>query len=302
MLNKTDLYPSVSAQSPAVHAPPASGAASERIMRARASTMPGADGVDRAEMFDEVAMDVHPADALVASTMESLLNRVHRNEKMRQVDAAFTLLLALKASGSFVYDHCVRLIELSMELTRELGLEGTEEEAETELGLIYRDCGEASYFLSKQHPEEQEALVAYLGGTDIAQKAMLHDVGKMEIPRHVLYKPGALNDDEIAIMRRHPLWGAAILQEIPSLAHAVPVTLHHHERWDGDGYPHRLAAENIPLSARIVCVVDAFDAMINDRPYRKALPVEEAVSEIRALAGTQFDPWIAAAFLQTIRR
>jgi HD-GYP domain-containing protein (c-di-GMP phosphodiesterase class II) len=127
--------------------------------------------------------------------------------------------------------------------------------------------------------------------------ALLHDVGKIGVPDSILNKAGPLTDGEWKEMRRHPLIGAQMLQEIPFLADALPVVRHHHERFDGSGYPHGLKGEAIPLGARIFSVVDTFDAITSDRPYRTARSVSEARAEIMRCAGTQFDPSVVEAFL-----
>jgi putative nucleotidyltransferase with HDIG domain len=127
--------------------------------------------------------------------------------------------------------------------------------------------------------------------------AILHDVGKIGIPDAILLKPGKLTEDEWTVMKRHPEMGYRMLQHIEFLEPALDVVLCHQERWDGTGYPRGLAGEAIPLGARIFAVVDTFDAMTSDRPYRKALTIDAARNEIRSFGGTQFDPSIATAFL-----
>jgi ribonuclease P protein subunit RPR2 len=126
---------------------------------------------------------------------------------------------------------------------------------------------------------------------------LLHDVGKVGVPEAILNKPGPLDDEEWLIMRMHPEIGVQMVAGIKSLGPAVEVIRSHHERWDGRGYPAGLAGEEVPLSARIFSVCDAFDAMTSDRPYRRALPLEQAVDEIMAGAGSQFDPAMAEAFV-----
>lgn len=131
----------------------------------------------------------------------------------------------------------------------------------------------------------------------IARGAFLHDIGKMGIPDAILRKPGPLTPEEDAIMRRHCEIGYQVLQNIPFLREAAQIVLCHQERYDGTGYPRGLRGEEIPLGARIFAVADALDAMISDRPYRKALPIEVAREEIRRCAGTQFDPQVVEVFL-----
>jgi HD-GYP domain-containing protein (c-di-GMP phosphodiesterase class II) len=126
----------------------------------------------------------------------------------------------------------------------------------------------------------------------------LHDIGKIAVDDAILRKPGKLTAREFEQMKLHVLKGAAILEPIPDLAPMVPIIRHHHERWDGSGYPDGLAAVQISKLARIVAVADAFDAMTSDRPYRQALPISAAVAEIAGKAGTHFDPEVVHAFLQ----
>ncbi len=133
--------------------------------------------------------------------------------------------------------------------------------------------------------------------TQIRRGSILHDVGKIGVPDAVLRKPGKLNAEEWEEMRKHPEMGYRMLQHIPFLASALDLVLSHQERYDGSGYPGGLKGEGIPLGARIFAVVDTFDAMTSDRPYRAALSIREAREEIERCTGTQFDPQVSAAFL-----
>jgi ribonuclease P protein subunit RPR2 len=125
----------------------------------------------------------------------------------------------------------------------------------------------------------------------------LHDIGKVGVPEHVLRKPGPLTDAEWDVMREHPAIGAQIVEPIGFLSGAVDIVRSHHERWDGRGYPRGLRGEEIPLAARIFSIADSFDAMTSDRPYRAAMPLDQALAEIEDGAGSQFDPEVAQAFL-----
>lgn len=129
-----------------------------------------------------------------------------------------------------------------------------------------------------------------LGGT-------VHDFGKLAVPRRVLMKRTALTTAELARIREHPSAGARLLAPITRVRPALPYVLFHHERWDGDGYPTGRGGEEIPIGARLLAIVDAFDAMTSDRPYRRALPAEAAVEEVDRCAGGQFDPVVARAFV-----
>jgi HD-GYP domain-containing protein (c-di-GMP phosphodiesterase class II) len=120
--------------------------------------------------------------------------------------------------------------------------------------------------------------------------ALLHDIGKIAVPDAILQKAGPLTDEEWRVMRRHPELGHEILNGIAFLSDSLPIVLHHHERFDGDGYPAGLRGEAIPIGARIFAVADTFDAMTSNRHYRKALPLDVTVDELRRHSGTQFDP------------
>ena len=128
--------------------------------------------------------------------------------------------------------------------------------------------------------------------------SLLHDVGKLAVPTDVLAKPGPLTAMELAEVRRHPTYGAVLVSSLPGARRALPSILHHHERWDGTGYPGRIAGEAIPAEARLVCIADAYDAMTSHRPYRATLSIRAALEELRVCAGTQFDPVIAEACIE----
>ncbi len=134
----------------------------------------------------------------------------------------------------------------------------------------------------------------------IESGALLHDIGKIGIPDAVLLKPDRLDEDEFAIMREHPRIGAEILARIASMEDVTLCVLHHHERFDGRGYPGSLSGNDIPFGARIICVADAFDAMTTDRPYRRGLSVAVATATLRDGAGSQFDRRCVATLLQLV--
>jgi putative two-component system response regulator len=136
---------------------------------------------------------------------------------------------------------------------------------------------------------------------DLELGALLHDIGKIGVPDAILRKPAKLNEDEWAKMKLHPIHGQKILRNIPFLQGAARVVCQHHERWDGLGYPYGLRGVEIDIGARIFSVVDAFDAMISDRVYRKGRPYYEAVEELEKCAGTQFDIEVVEAFKQIPR-
>ncbi len=139
-------------------------------------------------------------------------------------------------------------------------------------------------------PEEHHA--------HIRRGALLHDIGKMAIPDRILLKPGPLNDDEWRVMKQHPKMAYAWLESIDYLKPAAVIPYYHHERWDGNGYVQGLSGDQIPLWARIFAVVDVWDAMRSDRPYRQALPEEETLAFIREESGRMFDPEVVEAFFK----
>ncbi|MFQ5341411.1 MAG: HD-GYP domain-containing protein [Anaerolineae bacterium] len=134
----------------------------------------------------------------------------------------------------------------------------------------------------------------------ISLGALLHDVGKSFIPTDILNTPGSLSDDDWVIVKQHPEIGYQMLREIPGLEEVARIVCHHHERYDGDGYPVGLAAEEIPLGARILSVADAFEAMRSQRPHSPTLTLDHAGAELRWHAGQQFDPVVVDVFLDQV--
>lgn len=173
--------------------------------------------------------------------------------------------LALGLRDSNTEDHTRRVVEATVELGKAMGL--------SEADLI-----------------------------QLRRGAILHDIGKLGIPDTILLKPSFLTEEEREIMRRHPLYAREWLSRIPYLRQAMDIPTYHHEHWDGSGYPYGLRGEQIPLGARIFSVVDVWDALSTDRPYRKAWPREKVLHYIRTQAGLQFDPQVVKVFLQSIER
>jgi len=174
------------------------------------------------------------------------------------VICAFNQLLDLKDLNTGV--HSTRLAEWGMRVGQELGLEEAE-----------------------------------LQNLEVA--ALLHDIGKMGIPDSILRKPGRLDPDEYTLMKKHPEYGWAVLRMLPGFERAALDILHHHENFDGKGYPAGLQGSEIPIVSRIVTVIDAFDAMVSSRPYRVGLPHEEAVRRLIESSGTQFDTAVVQCFI-----
>ena len=190
-----------------------------------------------------------------------------------------------------------------------LSLVRMEELRETRLQIVqrlgraaeYKDNETGLHVIRMSHFSKLLALAAGCSpawAEDLLNAAPMHDVGKIGIPDAVLRKPGPLDADEWATMRRHPEIGAEIIGEHPSgvLQLAREIALAHHEKWDGSGYPRGLAGEAIPLSARIVAIADVFDALTTRRPYKEPWPVQDALDHIAAQAGKHFDPALVALF------
>jgi putative nucleotidyltransferase with HDIG domain len=137
---------------------------------------------------------------------------------------------------------------------------------------------------------------------DLRVSALLHDVGKIAIPESIIDKPARLSEDEMNIMRQHPERGAMIVENVPGYRSIRLAILHHHERWDGNGYPIGISGEGIPLHARMIAITDVFDAITSDRPYRKGLAVEQALMQIESQCWTSFDGELVKIFLSVVKR
>ncbi len=176
------------------------------------------------------------------------------------------------------------------------------------LASLQRILREKSYE-TEQHALHLEALAVSIGRrlelpeqeiNKLSLIAVLHDLGKVAIPEEILVKPGGLDEDEWETMRRHPEIGHRIASTSPDLASVAEGILTHHERWDGEGYPQGLSGTEIPLAARIIAIVDSYDAMTSDRPYRAAMKPAEAMAEIERCSGTQFDPSLVPIFMEVL--
>jgi HD-GYP domain-containing protein (c-di-GMP phosphodiesterase class II) len=178
---------------------------------------------------------------------------------LKSVICAFNQLLDLRDLGTGI--HSTRLAEWAVRVARKLGL------------------AEADFY-------------------QLEAAALLHDIGKIGVPDAILKKEGNLTDEERELMAKHPEYSWSILRLFPGLDKASLYALHHHESYDGRGYPGGLKGSEIPIGSRIVAVIDAYDAMISNRCYRKGLSHEEAVSRLNSAGGTQFDPVVVRAFVE----
>jgi len=204
------------------------------------------------------------SQAVAAVEQAQLFSRVRAdaNELENSYDTTLKVLMAaLDAKDNDTEGHCERVAKLTVQLARFMGI--------PESGLV-----------------------------DIERGALLHDVGKIGVPDAVLKQPTKLTPMEWEAMRKHPLLAGVMVSKVGFLEKALPILLYHHERYDGLGYPFGLAEDNIPLEARIFSIVDAYDAMTSDRPYRAAMSHDQAMAEVRDNSGSQFDPAVVTAFDQ----
>lgn len=136
----------------------------------------------------------------------------------------------------------------------------------------------------------------------VHQSGLIHDIGKVGISDDILNKPGRLTDEEFAEIKKHPIMGIKVLKHLRLLQPEMSIVVHHHERWDGNGYPNKLQGNKIPRASRILAVADSFDAMLSTRSYRNAQPIDYAISELHHCSGTQFDPEVVEAFLSVLEK
>jgi len=211
---------------------------------------------------------VFPLAAIIAALAQERRFRLEQAVELSSAYQGVALLLGevIEDDDHYTGEHSRGVVALSVEIARELGL-GVRGQRLVEFG------------------------------------ALLHDVGKLQVPNEIINKPGPLDDDEWAIMRRHTIDGEAMLARVGGMMHEVGrIVRASHEDWDGTGYPDGLAGEEIPLAARIVSCADAYSAMTTDRSYRRALGHEKAVEELRRCAGTQFDPAVVEAAVRVVGR
>jgi GAF domain-containing protein len=209
---------------------------------------------------DDLHMLETVADQLAGTLEQAELFETLERSYFKTVEA---LSAALEAKDAYTLDHARSITELSAAVGRRLGMRGDEIR-------------------------------------DLKLGALLHDIGKIGVPGEILNKRGPLDDEEFEVMKSHTIIGEQIIAPIEFLEGVRPLVLHEHERWDGAGYPHGLRGSDIPLGARIIFVCDAWHAMTSDRPYRTALPNEEARTRLRHGAGSQFDPAVVDAFIKVL--
>lgn len=218
-------------------------------------------GGEKADGTHLSSVDTKLCDSLASSLAIFLENRMLYDDMQAMfMGTLHALTAAIDAKDSYTHGHSERVALMSRQLAAACGF--------------------------NEHTCER----VYVAG-------LVHDVGKIGVPEAVLCKPGKLTDEEFEFIKMHPEIGGRILQDIRQMHDLLPGVLHHHERWDGRGYPHRLAGTDIPLFGRLIGLADAFDAMSSDRTYRKAMNFDDVLSEVRRCAGAQFDPDLAEVFV-----
>lgn len=208
-----------------------------------------------------VAIDGNDEMAHLAGLVNHLAVTLNGEREQTLLATIKSLVNALEAKDSYTYGHSSEVAALTSDLCQALKM-----------------------------PEDKVFSISFA--------AILHDIGKIGVPDKVLNKEGQLTNDEWQLVKQHPTTGSRILSGIPSLENIANIVLHHHSRWDGKGYPASLAGTDIPLGSRIIAVADSYQAMISDRPYRRGMPKNIALDEIKRCSGTQFDPEIVDIFLQ----
>jgi putative nucleotidyltransferase with HDIG domain len=270
--------------------------------------MPGGNGIDLLKRIKAFAPDldvimvtgVVDVDIAMASIRDGASDYVTKPFNLEEVRIAVEQALDKRRLIRENRAYQLHLEEMVQDRTRELqeSYESTLTALVTALDFRDNETQGHSYRVVEYAMVVADRLgVEEPARTWIRRGAILHDVGKIGVPDAILRKPGKLDPAEWDEMRKHPEMGYRMLQHIRFLEPALDIVLCHQERWDGSGYPRGLKGEEIPLGARIFAVVDTFDAMTSDRPYRKALSIADARDEVRKFTRIQFDPAVADAFL-----
>lgn len=198
---------------------------------------------------------------------------------------------ALREFSPGTFEHSKRVGELALRFANDLGIDELEQE-KLEKGAEFMEVGLLGLQIESWSPEERQQ-----AAQEMRETGKFHDIGKLAIPDHILHKPGPLTAEERSVVEMHPLVGEAILQEVPGFEDVLPAIRHHHERWDGKGYVDRIGKLEIPFHAQVISLSDTFDALTEDRPYRRAFTPQQACQEILRQRGGQFDPDLAEAFV-----
>ncbi len=272
------------------------------------------EGTDLGDLLEVYTPIVFPDSSEVVGAFE--IHRFYGPVAARIADTQRDLYLWIGAGLALLYAALFAVVKRGSDLIRrqredlerqaeELGQSKRETLLAISAALDVRDVETKDHSLRVQQTAVRLALEVGLPPRQVAVlevAALLHDVGKIGVPDHILRKAGPLSEEEWAEMRRHPEVGYRLLRDFAHLRDAADIVYCHHERYDGTGYPRGLRGDDIPLAARIFAVADAYDAMTSERPYRAARSHKEALVEIRSLADTQFDPAVVEAFLLMMDR
>lgn len=244
---------------------------------------------------------------VAGAAIGSLLKDLYEEEDVENLDeetAVTSLGLILRLGGEFTYKHSTRVLDLALELADEVGIRDKQTRKEIKFGTMLRDVGEFDLLLqgSPDSDKRMQEFSGFLAGQDMLRAGLLHDIGKVQIPPEILYKPGKLTPEEYEIIKMHPIYGEEIVARIASLKYLCPTIRGHHERWDGKGYPDGLMGDSIPLAARIISVADVFDALAAERPYKRGMAVEKVIAILAEGRGSHFDPFLVDAFLEVLHR
>ena len=247
------------------------------------------------------------AGRVAGNAIGTLLDELYEEEDLEKLDeetAVSSLALILRMGGEFTYKHSTRVLDLALELADEVGVRDKTTRKEIKFGTMLRNIGEFDFLLQGEEDSKEKLkdMSEFLGGQDMLRAGLLHDIGKVQIPPEILYKPGKLTPEEYEIIKMHPIYGEEIVRPIASLRYLCPTIRGHHERWDGKGYPDGLAGEDIPMAARVIAVADVFDALSAERPYKAGMEVKKVRGILAEGRGTHFDPSLVDAFLDIIAR
>ena len=256
---------------------------------------------------DEFSMILPNTDEQTAQEVAERIQNKFRMSFVDDLELSLSFGLATKSSEDVSYENIVKMAEDKMFRHKLINKQSIHSNIITSLSKAL----EERHYETHAHAKRMSKYANLIGEELALEKekleelnllSSLHDIGKISIPDNIVLKPGKLTEEEFEVMKKHPEIGFNIAQSTPELKAIAKGILTHQEKWDGTGYPLQLKGEEIPLIARIIAVVDAFDAMTTDRPYRKALSVENAIEELKNGAGTQFDKNIVEKFLGIINR
>jgi putative nucleotidyltransferase with HDIG domain len=250
------------------------GAAYDSAMRREDLLLAAETAREQAELYELMGKNRETLRSLTLShslftKLRAQLDLADLQRRVARLEDRFYLVAArwaqtIESKDAYTLGHCERVADYACALARDVGFD--------EITMFWFRMG-----------------------------AVLHDVGKIVVPSEILNKPGPLDSDEREVMERHAAAGSDLLRDIDFPWDILPMIRGHHERWDGRGYPDKLAGEDISLSGRITCVADVFDALTTDRPYRPAFPIDEAMTMMATNSGKMFDPDLFARFERLVR-